>query len=40
MNTTKIDLDVDMDTGVHNTCPGNMMSMCNKQALKEYLKLT
>ena len=39
MNTTTIDLDVDMDTNVHNTCPGNM-SMCNKQTLKQYLKLT
>ena len=28
-----------MDKNVHNTCPGNMMPMCNKQTLKQYLKL-
>ena len=40
MNMTTIDLNVDIDTNVHNMCPSNMTSMCNKQTLKQYLKLT
>ena len=40
MNMTIMDLNVDIDTNVHNTCPSNMISMCNKQTFKQYLKLT